>query len=116
MSTSLTEFPGTEQVKPQATLEGALEAAFRMAPEDGEMLDLLEEKMNLVRARVRSVAFGRTPGLFVHGTGGIGKSYTVLGELDRLKAEYRLHNGQMTGRGLYEALAEAPDAVHVLED
>jgi hypothetical protein len=80
------------------------------------MLDVLEEKTNLVRARVRSVASGRTPGMFVHGTGGIGKSYTVLGELDRIKADYRLHNGQMTGRGLYDALAAAPEAVHVLED
>ena len=63
---------------------GEAEAIFRLTPEDREMLDVLEEKMALVRARVRSVAAGRTPGLFVHGTGGIGKSYTVLGELDRI--------------------------------
>lgn len=115
MSDTITLFTAVETTRSQAPASPP-EAVSRLTPEDREMLDVLEEKTNLVRARVRSVAQGRTPGLFVHGTGGIGKSHTVLGELDRINAEYRLHNGQMTGRGLYDALADAPEAVHVLED
>ena len=50
------------------------------------------------------------------GTGGIAKSYTVLDELQRLDVNFKLFNSRMSGRGLFEALAEYPTAVHVLED
>ena len=40
--------------------------------------------------------------------GGIAKSFTVLGELERLGVDFKLFNSRMSGRGLFEALAEYP--------
>jgi hypothetical protein len=62
------------------------------------------------------VAGGLHTGLYLYGQGGVGKSHTVLGELARLNKPYILHNSRMSGWGLYRALEEAPDDVHVLED
>jgi hypothetical protein len=76
----------------------------------------LERKLHLVRDRVAGVATGRQTGLYLHGTGGIGKSFTVLGHLDAIKASYKLYNSRMTGKGLFLALSKSPDAVFVLED
>src|SRR5262249_25643726 len=42
--------------------------------------------------------------------------FTVLKTLDEQLANYKLHNSRMTGRGLFDVLAEWPTAVHVLED
>jgi hypothetical protein len=39
-----------------------------------------------------------------------------LGELQRLGADFKLFNSRMSGRGLFDALGEYPNAVHVLED
>jgi hypothetical protein len=36
--------------------------------------------------------------------------------LDNLEADYKVHNSRMTGRGLFDALCDFPDSVHVLED
>jgi hypothetical protein len=87
-----------------------------LSPQDRYHLDRLEERFRLIRDRTASVALGYTTGLFLHGDGGVGKSYTILDELRRLKAHYVLFNSRMTGRGLYNALEKYPDAVHVLED
>jgi hypothetical protein len=91
-------------------------AAPELSAEDKDLLEVLEGKFAIVRDRTRSVAHRYTTGFFLYGTGGIGKSYSVLSELDRQKVDYRLHNSRMTGRGLYDSLAEAPDTIHVLED
>ena len=87
-----------------------------LSPEDERHLAQLERKFQLVRDRTRAVARGLATGFFLHGGGGVGKSYTVLEELKRLKAHFVIFNSRMTGRGLYNALERYPDAVHVLED
>jgi hypothetical protein len=87
-----------------------------LASEDQAALDRLENKLAVVRDRTASVALGYTTGFFVHGDGGTCKSHTVLQELARLKADYKLFNSRMTGRGLFDVLREYPDSVHVLED
>jgi hypothetical protein len=87
-----------------------------MKPEDVKLLAELDSKMAVVRDRTRSVALHYTTGFFLYGDGGLGKSYAVLTELDRLKADYKLHNSRMTGRGLFDALSDFPESVHVLED
>ena len=84
--------------------------------EDDLHLAAYEAKLQLVRDYTKGVALGFSNGFFLHGTGGIAKSYTVLGELQRLGIDYKLFNSRMSGRGLFEALAEYPAAVHVLED
>jgi hypothetical protein len=90
--------------------------AAGLSRQDEENLARLEQKLQLVRDRTTAVARGYSTGLFLHGSGGIGKSYTVLNELVRLQANFKLFNSRMTGRGLYNALERFPDAVHVLED
>src|SRR5207248_57668 len=48
--------------------------------------------------------------------GGTSKSYTVLETLQKLKADYVLHNSRMTGRGLVDSLESLPASIHVIED
>ncbi len=79
-------------------------------------LQSYEAKLQLVKDYTKGVALGFSNGFFLHGTGGIAKSYTVLNELQRLDVNFKLFNSRMSGRGLFEALAEYPTAIHVLED
>jgi hypothetical protein len=83
---------------------------------DAGALASLENKHQLVRDRVTAVAKGYSTGLYIYGTGGVGKTYTVLQQLERLKISFKLFNSRMTARGLFRALEKAPEAVHVLED
>lgn len=91
-------------------------STMQLSAEDRTHLADLEQHLQLVRDRTSGVATGYATGFFLHGEGGVGKSYTVLQELERLKANYKIFNSRMTGRGLYNALEKFPDAVHVLED
>ena len=76
----------------------------------------LTTKFQLLRDLTTGVAKGFKPGLYVHGPGGLGKSHTVLRQLELLEVAYQLFNSRMTAKGLYVALEFAPDAIHVLED
>ena len=76
----------------------------------------LEKKLNVVRDRVTAVAKGFATGHYLYGIGGVGKSFTVIRHLEYLQAPYQLFNSRMTAKGLFLALAHAPDATHVLED
>lgn len=76
----------------------------------------LERKLQMVRDLVTGVAKGYKTGLFLHGSGGVGKSYTVLRHLEALDVPHLLYNSRMTAKGLFLSLNRAPDAVHVLED
>jgi hypothetical protein len=82
---------------------------------DAAVLASLERKLQLVRDRVTAVATGNQTGLYLYGSGGLGKSYPVLQRLDQLEVPYRLFNSRMTGKGPFRALERAPDAIHVLE-
>lgn len=75
-----------------------------------------DAKLQLVRDYTKGVALGFSNGFFLHGTGGIAKSFTVLGELQRLNVDFKLFNSRMSGRGLFDALGEYPKSIHVLED
>jgi len=90
--------------------------ASSLTPADQKHVAALEQKLQVVRDFTGSVASGRTYGFFLWGKGGVGKSHTVIEELERLKVPYKLFNSRMTGRGLFNALEEFPDAVHLLED
>ena len=83
---------------------------------DQAALESLERKLQVIRDWVTGVAKGFKHGLFLHGSGGNGKSYAVLSQLRQLEVPYQLHNSRMTGKGLFLALKYAPDAIHVLED
>ena len=105
--------------KPRETVEGLPEcqaAMLQLSPTDQRHVEQLERSFQIVRDYTASVASGRTTGFYLHGSGGCGKSYTIIGELERLKVPYKLYNSRMTGRGLFNALAAFPDAIHLLED
>jgi hypothetical protein len=73
-------------------------------------------KFGIIKDLATGVVKGFKHGLFLYGSGGTGKSYTVLSHLESLDAAYRLYNARMTGKGLFLALQHSPDAIHVLED
>lgn len=75
-----------------------------------------EKKQNVIRDRVMAIYRGYQNGFYLYGPGGVGKSYTVLSYLEFLDAPYKLFNTRMTAKGLFLALAAAPDAIHVVED
>ncbi len=76
----------------------------------------VETKLQLLRDRVIAVAKGYATGLYLHGGGGVGKSYTVLRALQHIDADCVTFNSRMTGRGLFDQLQKFPGSVHVLED
>jgi hypothetical protein len=79
-------------------------------------LQSLEKKLQLVRDYTTRVALGFAPGLFVWGSGGIGKSYTVVRRLDELEANHQLLNSRVTGWGLICHLEQYPSQVTLIED
>lgn len=79
-------------------------------------LDSLEKKLQLVRDFTTKVAHGYAPGLFVWGSGGIGKSYTVVRQLDELEANHKTLNSRVTGWGLFCHLEKFPGHVTLIED
>jgi len=83
---------------------------------DERVLAMLERKHEVIRDLVTAVAKGFKTGLFLYGTGGVGKSFTVLRHLEHLAGPYLLHNSRMTAKGLFLSLKNAPDMTHVLED
>ena len=85
-------------------------------PPDANARASLERKFALVKDGVAAVVHGYQTGFYLHGTGGIGKSYTVLDHLETLGRPYRVFNSRMTPKGLYQVLERAPDMTHVFED
>ena len=83
---------------------------------DDNPLNSLRKKLQLLSDLVIAVIMRFKYGLFLYGGGGIGKSFNVLRILKEHETPYQLFNGRMTPKGLFLALARAPDAIHVLED
>jgi hypothetical protein len=90
--------------------------ALALSREDEAALESLEPKLELIRSRVGGVAQHYHTGFYLWGEGGTSKSYTVLEELKARRADFILHNSQMTGRGLVDELQRLPTSIHVLED
>src|SRR5690349_19340896 len=84
--------------------------------EDVSNLGRINFKFNCIRDEVRGVYRGYLSGLYLFGDPGVGKSFTVLDELKLLGANFQHHNTQLSGRGLFDALSQAPCAIHVVED
>ncbi len=76
----------------------------------------LEKKLHLIRDFVAAVAGRFKTGFYLCGTGGVGKSFTVLRHLEKIGVPYQLYNSRMTAKGLFLAFRDAPDMIHVLED
>ena len=83
---------------------------------DERLLAEMEKKIQVLRDYTVGVVQGFYTGLYVYGPGGTSKSYTIHQVLRDQQAHYVLHNSRLTGQTLFQALAEAPDAVHLIED
>jgi hypothetical protein len=83
---------------------------------DLDALADLEKRLAVVRDRVTAVCTGHQTGFYLCGAGGLGKSYTVLKQLDDQGADYRTYNSRITARGLFDALCRDPQAIHLIED
>lgn len=83
---------------------------------ESEALASLDCKLRLIDDRVTAVVRGYQTGLYLCGSGGLGKSYSVYRQLQLLECDFRVFNSRMSALGLFRALDKAPDAVHVLED
>jgi hypothetical protein len=88
----------------------------KLTADETDLLVALDTKLDHVRDVVKGVVKGYQPGVFLYGEGGTSKSYTVLQTLQQMKCKYILHNTRITGRGLVDALEEAPAALHFIED
>jgi hypothetical protein len=83
---------------------------------DAVLLTALDDKLQVIRDRVRGVAEGYSNGLYLWGEGGTSKSYTVEQTLRHLGKPYKLSNTRVTGKALFQLLRDYPDLVHVVED
>ena len=76
----------------------------------------LNERLALVRDRVRGVAKQGQAGFYLYGRAGTSKTYTVRTTLDELGVKYQYQNGHITPIGLFETFEEHPDGIIVLDD
>lgn len=81
-----------------------------------ERLARFEQKVQLIRDRVASVALGYHTGCYLVGRPGTSKTFTVKEELDRLGVLNVYQNARMTPMGLFEFIAQHPEHVIVLDD
>ena len=79
-------------------------------------LTTLEARLSLIKDRVNGVAQKFGSGLYLWGRGGTSKTYTVENTLKASGNSYVMTNSRLTGAGLFDLLAKAPDSVHVLDD
>jgi len=89
---------------------------FALSPEDQRHLAALAAKHRLVQDRIIAVIKGYATGLYLHGEGGLGKSFLVEEILRQQRIDYKPFNSRMSGRGLFDQLGLYPGAVHVLDD
>src|SRR5262245_10451920 len=89
---------------------------LKLSEDDRRHLEKLEPKHQLIRDRVKGVVQSIHTGFYLWGEGGTSKSFTVLDELQKCRADYVVHNSRMTGRGLVDALQRLPSSIHVIED
>ena len=88
----------------------------KMTAEEKANLESLEGKLTHVKDNVKGVVKQFHTGLFLSGEGGTSKSYTVLNELQKLRAKYVYHNTRLTARGLVDSLERSPTDIHFIED
>ena len=84
-------------------------------PTDPALVEL-NERLALVRDRVRGVAKQGQAGFYLYGRAGTSKTFTVRTTLEDLGVKYQYENGHITPIGLFEAFEEFPDDIFVLDD
>ncbi len=81
-----------------------------------EHLNNARKRQQLLRDLVTGVASGLYTGLLVYGRGGIGKSFIVDDQLQRLGRSHQKVNSHITPLALYEELERYRNEIIVLED
>lgn len=80
----------------------------------------INERFNFIAQMVGMVASGRTQSMIVTGSGGLGKTYTVMQSLSDQELEedtdYILIKGYSTARSLFSRLFEAHDKLIIFDD
>jgi hypothetical protein len=75
-----------------------------------------EKKLTMIRTLVDSVALKYSPGFFLYGSGGIGKTFTVTDQLQENGLPWQMLNGDLTAAGLFDFMSIYRDQVLVLDD
>ena len=91
-------------------------AACVRQPTEQDLLKAFEQKLQVIRDRVASVALNYQTGCYIVGRPGTGKTHTINEELERLAKANIYKNARMTPWGLWEFMAQHPDYVIVLDD
>lgn len=76
----------------------------------------LEDRLRVIRDRVRGVALGHHAGFYLFGRPGTSKTYTVKTTLAEIGKKFAYQSGHLTDIGLFELLEENHDRVIVLDD
>jgi len=79
-------------------------------------LEQLDQKLAVIRDRVRGVALGLHTGFYLYGRPGTSKTYTVLKTLDAEGIPHRYTTGHLTPIGLFDLVSDHNDSVIVLDD
>lgn len=83
---------------------------------DPRLLNSFDQKLQLIRDRVRGVAEHYYTACYLVGRPGTSKTFTVKEELEKLGVPYIVRNSRMTPMGLFDFLNEHPEHVVVLDD
>src|SRR5262249_40203441 len=81
-----------------------------------KLLSSFDQKLQLIRDRVRGVVDPYSTGVYLVGRPGTSKTYTVRQELDLRTKDWLYRNARMSAMGLFDLLAEYPHHVIVLDD
>jgi len=106
-------------VEPEV-LAPALPVATSALPRVADMSFPINERFSFIAQMVGMVASGHTQSMIVTGSGGLGKTYTVMQSLADQELEeevdYILIKGYSTARSLFARLFEAHDKLIVFDD
>lgn len=76
----------------------------------------LDRKLQIIKDRVTLATNGYINGFYLWGDGGIGKSFTILTQLDLLGVKPIIHNTRISARSFFDEICDHPTNVHVVED
>jgi hypothetical protein len=83
---------------------------------NASLLASFNQKLDLIRDRVRSVVDKHHTAAYLVGRPGTSKTFTVKEELERISVPYILRNSRMSPMGLFDLIAEHPEHIIVLDD
>jgi hypothetical protein len=89
---------------------------MKLTTNETAALAKLESKYQDIRDFTQLVAAGHSTGFYVHGPGGIGKSFNVIKTLEETGNGFKLLNSRLSAPGLAETMKKDPKRIFVIED